>query len=82
MADWRDEEKRVDVILVEHGPRKITVIKILRDVLGLGLTEGKDFVESLPRVVKSGLPLDEGRSLQLRLEQAEAIVQLETRPRR
>ncbi|MEA3061926.1 MAG: Ribosomal protein C-terminal domain, partial [Sphingomonadales bacterium] len=51
MADGRDEEERVDVILVEHGPRKITVIKILRDILGLELVEGKDFIEGLPRVV-------------------------------
>ncbi|MEA3048666.1 MAG: large subunit ribosomal protein [Sphingomonadales bacterium] len=82
MADWRDEEERVDVILVEHGPRKINVIKILRDVLGLGLGEGKDFIESLPRVVKQGVSLDEGRALRDRFEQAGAIVDLEARPPR
>jgi large subunit ribosomal protein L7/L12 len=82
MADWRDEEERVDVILVEHGPRKITVIKILRDLLGLGLTEGKDFIESLPRVVKTDLSLDEGCSLRDRFEQAGAAVHLKTRPPR
>jgi large subunit ribosomal protein L7/L12 len=82
MADWRDEEKRVDVILVEHGPRKITVIKVLRDVLGLGLTEGKDFIESLPRAVKTDLSLDDGRALRDRFEQAGAIVDLEPHPSR
>jgi large subunit ribosomal protein L7/L12 len=82
MADWRDEEERVDVILVEQGPRKINVIKILRDVLGLGLGEGKDFIESLPRMVKQDVSLDEGRSLRDRFEQAGAIVDLEARPSR
>jgi large subunit ribosomal protein L7/L12 len=80
MADWRDEEERFDVILVEAGPRKISVIKVVREILGLPLGEGKDFIEAVPQVVKNDLSLDEARFLQSRFEQAGAIVHLNTRP--
>jgi len=78
MGDWRDEPERFDVILLDHGPRKISVIKVLREILGLDLGQGKDFIESLPRTVKKDVSKDEARALRDRLERAEAIVQLES----
>jgi large subunit ribosomal protein L7/L12 len=80
MADWRDEEERFDVILADVGPRKISVIKVVREILGLDLGKGKDFIEGAPRVVKQDVSLDEGRALQERFDQAGAIVHLKTRP--
>jgi large subunit ribosomal protein L7/L12 len=78
MGDWRDEPERFDVILLDHGPRKISVIKVLRDILGLSLREGKDFIESLPRAVRKDVSEDEARALGDRLERAEASVLLES----
>jgi large subunit ribosomal protein L7/L12 len=80
MADWRDEEERFDVVLIEAGRRRITVIKILREMLGLSLAEGKDFIERAPQTVKADVSREEAESLQHRLEQAEASVQLRSRP--
>jgi large subunit ribosomal protein L7/L12 len=80
MGDWRDEEERFDVILVELGPRKISVIKLLREILGLDLGQAKDFGESLPRAVKRNVSLDEARALRARFEQAEASVELKSHP--
>jgi large subunit ribosomal protein L7/L12 len=80
MADWRDEEERFDVVLIEAGPRKISVIKVLREMLGLSLSEGKDFIEGAPRTVKADVAREEAYSLRERLEQVEALVQLRSRP--
>ena len=76
MADWRDEEERFDVILMDHGPTKISVLKIVRETLGLGTAEAKDFIENLPQAVREDLSSEEARSLRHRLEQAGASVRL------
>ena len=76
MGDWRDEEERFDVFLDEHGPRKINVIKLLREIIGLDLRQAKDFIESLPRPIKRNVSSDEARALRDRFEQAEARVRL------
>jgi large subunit ribosomal protein L7/L12 len=76
MADWRDEEERFDVILVDVGPRKINVIKAVRETLGLGLGEAKDFIESAPQLVKAGVSTDEAKVLRHRFEEAGAMVEL------
>jgi large subunit ribosomal protein L7/L12 len=79
MADWRDEEERFDVVLIEAGPRKISVIKVLRDMLGLSLSEGKDFIESAPRTVKADVSRKEAGTLRQRLEKVEASIRLSSR---
>lgn len=76
MADWRDEEERFDVVLIDQGPTKISVLKIVRETLGLGTTEAKDFIENLPRTVRENLSSEEARSLRHSLEQAGASVRL------
>ena len=79
MGDWRDVEERFDVVLIEAGPKKITVLKIVRETLGLSTVEAKDFIESVPRAVREDLSGEEARSLRDRLERAEALVRLRRR---
>ena len=79
MADWRDEEERFDLILIEQGPTKISVLKIVREILGLDSVQARDFIESLPRTVKEDLSREQADPLRHRLEQAGASVQLRTR---
>jgi large subunit ribosomal protein L7/L12 len=79
MADWRDEEERFDVILIEQGPTKISLLKVVRETLGLGTAEAKDFIENLPQVVKADLSHEEAGSLRDRLERAGGSVRLRSR---
>lgn len=79
MGDWRDVEDRFDVILIEAGPNKISVLKIVRETLGLGTAEAKHFIENVPRAVKEDLSREEAEPLLDRLEQADALVQLRRR---
>lgn len=79
MANGRDEDERYDVILVRLGDRKINVIKAVRETLGLGLGEAKDFVESLPQVLRRDVPREEAEYLKRRFEQEDAWVRLEER---
>ena len=79
MARPGDEDERYDVILTHLGPRKINVIKLVRERLGLELPKARDFVESLPQTLARDLSSEEARSLKRRFEQAEATVRLESR---
>ena len=63
-----------DVILEEAGPEKIKVIKAVREVTSLGLTEAKAFVESAPKPVKEGIPKDEAEAIAKKLQEAGAKV--------
>ena len=63
-----------DVILEEAGPEKIKVIKAVREVTSLGLTEAKAFVESAPKAVKEGIPKDEAEAIAKKLQEAGAKV--------
>lgn len=63
-----------DVILEEAGPEKIKVIKAVREVTSLGLTEAKAFVESAPKAVKEGIAKDEADSIAKKLQEAGAKV--------
>jgi large subunit ribosomal protein L7/L12 len=63
-----------DVILEEAGPEKIKVIKAVREVTSLGLTEAKAFVESAPKPVKEGIPRDEADAIAKKLQEAGAKV--------
>ena len=77
MPNGSDEDERYDVILVRLGERKINVIKAVRETLGLGLGEAKDFVESLPQAVKRDVSRDEAEYLKRRFEQEGAWIRLE-----
>ncbi len=65
-----------DVVLAEAGPEKIKVIKAVREITNLGLTEAKAFVESAPKAVKEGVPKDEAEAVKKKLEDAGAKVEI------
>ncbi len=66
------EKTEFDVVLAEAGPEKIKVIKAVRELTSLGLTEAKAFVESAPKAVKEGVTKDEAESIKKKLEEAGA----------
>ncbi len=70
------EKTEFDVILAEAGAEKIKVIKAVREVTSLGLTEAKAFVESAPKAVKEGVSKDEAASIKAKLEEAGAKVEI------
>ena len=70
------EKTEFDVILAEAGPEKIKVIKAVREITSLGLTEAKAFVESAPKAVKEGVNKDEAESVKKKLEEAGAKVEI------
>jgi large subunit ribosomal protein L7/L12 len=69
-----EEQTEFDVTLKEIGPKKINVIKAVREVTTLGLKEAKDLVESAPTVVKEAISKDEAEALKEKLEGAGAVV--------
>jgi len=70
------EKTEFDVILAEAGAEKIKVIKAVRELTNLGLTEAKAFVESAPKAVKEGVNKDEAESIKKKLEEAGAKVEI------
>ncbi|HKU82232.1 MAG TPA: 50S ribosomal protein L7/L12 [Candidatus Tumulicola sp.] len=70
------EKTEFDVILAEAGPEKIKVIKAVRELTSLGLTEAKSFVESAPKAVKEGVNKDEAEQIKKKLEEAGAKVEI------
>lgn len=70
------EQTEFDVILAEAGPEKIKVIKAVRELTSLGLTEAKAFVESAPKPVKEGIAKDEAEQIKKKLEEAGAKVEI------
>ncbi|RYF97726.1 MAG: 50S ribosomal protein L7/L12 [Caulobacteraceae bacterium] len=71
-----EEKTEFDVILTGDGGKKINVIKEVRAITGLGLTEAKTLVESAPKAVKEGVSKDEAEKVKKQLEEAGATVEL------
>jgi len=71
-----EEKTEFDVILTGDGGKKINVIKEVRVITGLGLTEAKTLVESAPKAVKEGVSKDEAEKVKKQLEEAGATVEL------
>jgi large subunit ribosomal protein L7/L12 len=65
-----EEKTEFDVILTGFGDKKIQVIKVVRELTGLGLKEAKDLVEGVPKPVKEGVSKDEAATLKKKLEEA------------
>ena len=65
-----------DVILASFGDAKMGVIKVAKEVLGLGLKEAKEIVEAAPKAIKEGVSKDEAEALQKKLEEAGAEIEL------
>ena len=75
-APAAEEQTEFDVILTGDGGKKINVIKEVRAITGLGLTEAKALVEGAPKPVKEGINKDEAEKLKKQLEEAGATVEL------
>ncbi|MGK2908488.1 MAG: 50S ribosomal protein L7/L12 [Sphingobium sp.] len=71
-----EEQTEFDVVLVNDGGKKINVIKEVRALTGLGLTEAKTLVESAPKAIKEGVSKDEAEKVKKQLEDAGATVEL------
>jgi len=75
-APAEEEKTEFNVELTEGGPNKIKVIKVVREITGLGLKEAKDLVESAPKNVKEGAPKEEAEEIQKKLEAEGAKITL------
>jgi large subunit ribosomal protein L7/L12 len=75
-AEAAEEQTEFTVKLVEIGPKKINVIKVVREVTSLGLKEAKDLVESAPVAVKEEIPKDEAEAILKKFEEVGAKVEI------
>ena len=71
-----EEKTSFDVVLVSGGASKLTVVKIVKELTGLGLKEAKDLVDGAPKEVKTGVTKEEAESLKKQLEEAGAVVEV------
>ena len=71
-----EEQSEFTVELTEAGAQKIAVIKVIKEVLGLGLKEAKDLVDAAPSVVKEGMKKEDAETLKVKLEAAGAKITL------
>lgn len=71
-----EEKTEFDVVLASAGASKISVIKEVRTITGLGLKEAKDLVEAAPKPVKTGIPKDEAEKIKAALTKAGATVEI------
>jgi len=75
-GDAAADDGKKNVMLVSPGGQKIAVIKAVKDILGLGLKEAKDLVDSAPKAIKEGVDKAEAEELKKKLEDAGAEVEL------
>jgi large subunit ribosomal protein L7/L12 len=71
-----EEKTEFDVVLKEAGAKKIQVIKVVREITGLGLKEAKDLVDGAPQTVKAGVSKDEAAQIKAKLEEQGAAVEV------
>ena len=71
-----EEQTEFDVILTDAGAGKINVIKVVRELTGLGLKEAKELVDNAPKAIKTGVSKDEADSVKAKLEEAGAKVEV------
>jgi len=71
-----EEKTSFDVILKDGGAQKLGVVKVVKELTGLGLKEAKDLVDSAPKAIKEGVSKDEAESIKAKLEEAGAAVEL------
>ncbi|HTN19068.1 MAG TPA: 50S ribosomal protein L7/L12 [Pelobium sp.] len=75
-AGAAEEKTSFDVILKEAGGQKLAVVKLVKDLTGLGLKEAKDLVDGAPKELKAGVAKDEAEALKKQLEEAGAVVEI------
>jgi large subunit ribosomal protein L7/L12 len=71
-----EEKTEFDVVLASFGSQKVPVIKVVREITGLGLKEAKDLVEGVPSAVKEAVSKDEAEEIKKKLEDAGATVEV------
>jgi large subunit ribosomal protein L7/L12 len=71
-----EEKSEFDVVLTAAGGSKLAVVKLVKELTGLGLKEAKDIVDSAPKAIKEGVAKDEAEALKAQLEEAGAEVEL------
>jgi len=71
-----EEKTAFDVVLLEAGANKLAVVKMVKDLTGLGLKEAKDAVDKAPSALKTGVTKDEANALKTQLEEAGAKVEI------
>ncbi|MFA6698368.1 MAG: 50S ribosomal protein L7/L12 [Eubacteriales bacterium] len=72
----QEEKTEFDVVLESFGDKKLQVIKVVRELTGLGLKDAKELVEAAPKAIKEGVDKEEAESLKAKLEEAGAKVVL------
>jgi large subunit ribosomal protein L7/L12 len=75
-AAAEEEQTEFAAVLAEVGPNKIPVIKVVRELTGLGLKEAKDLVDAAPKAVKEGIAKDEAEKIKAALEEQGAKVEI------
>lgn len=75
-AGGAEEKSEFDVILNAAGGSKLAVVKLVKELTGLGLKEAKEIVDAAPKAIKEGVPKDEAEALKSQLEEAGAEVEL------
>ena len=70
------EKTNFDVVLKAAGANKLQIVKLVKELTGLGLKEAKDMVDGAPKTIKEGLPKDEAENLKKQLNEAGAEVEL------
>jgi large subunit ribosomal protein L7/L12 len=70
------EKTEFDVVLKDAGPNKLAVVKLVKDLTGLGLKEAKELVDKAPSPMKQGVSKDEAAGLKKSLEEAGAVVEV------
>ena len=75
-AAVEEEKTEFDVVLTDAGPNKINVIKVVREITGLGLKEAKDLVDGAPKAVKEAMPKADAEAAKKKLEEAGAKAEL------
>ena len=71
-----DAPSEVNVILASAGANKIAVLKLVREITGLGLKEAKDLVDGAPKAIKEGIKKEEAEAIKKQLEEAGATVEI------
>ncbi len=71
-----EEQTEFDVMLNDPGSSKLNVVKIVKEIAGLGLKDAKEMVDNLPKPVKEGIPKEEADDIKSKLEEAGATVEI------
>ena len=75
-GDAEEEKTAFDVVLKAPGGSKLAVVKLVKELTGLGLKEAKELVDSAPKEIKQGIPKDEAEGMRKQLEEAGAEVEV------